>query len=201
MKSSLIDFQSNNDSSLLQSKQISFEYLLSSDRHEEKVVEPKIDNISTFGHSTAWIVANSLVLNSRLCYGLFERGTFNLYDGEINENSKFVRPYLPQELRSFIKNMRVMNFSYRDKKLRCLHFPLQKHELRILLAILSNLNLSDNNSKIYKNKLIFLMRIAGRIMEGRLSFDASRMLKDLINNDFKIKDDDVGYRSILRKRY
>lgn len=186
--------QKNHDQSLPQSKQISFESLLLSDQ-ECDLPQANTENITLFTHSSAWSVINSHLLNPRVRFGNFERGTFNLYDSIINTNSKYCRPYLPQESRIFIENMRVMNLSYQDKLPRCLHFPLQDNELKILMALLSNLNLSSYN-KIYKNKLIFLMRMAGRLMEGRISFDASRILKDAINNGFTIKDDDVGIFSV-----
>lgn len=195
MKSSSHDFQKNHEQSLQQSKPISLESILLSDQEDDST-QAITDNITLFTHSTAWCVINSHLLNPRVCFGNFERGTFNLYDSVANENAKFARPYLPQELRIFIKNMRVINFSCHDIMPRCLHFPLQKDELKILLAILSNLNLNNSYSKIYKNKLIFLMRMAGRLMEGRLSFDASRILKDVINNGFTIKNDDVGIFSV-----
>lgn len=195
MMESSSDSLANRDSSLSQSAQRSLESLLLSDQEDDSL-QSKTDNFTQFTHSTAWFVINSLSLNPRTCSGNFERGGFNLYDSVINKNSKFVHPYLPRDLRILIENIRVMEFSSEDKMPRCLHFPLQENELKVLLAILSNLNLNNNDNKIYKNKLVFLMRIAGRVMEGRVSFDASRILNDLIKNKFTIKDDDVGIFSV-----
>ncbi|OHT00806.1 hypothetical protein TRFO_07793 [Tritrichomonas foetus] len=172
---------------------ISFESLLPSDHDDDDLIPPNADNITEFTRSTAWYVRNSLLLNPRSYFGHFERGTFNLYESIYNEGTKFARPFLPKKIRNMIENMRIINLSSDDKLMRCLHFPIQDDELRILLAIVMNLN---NDRNFYKKKLTFAVRNAAQALPGRISYDAARILKEVGKNNYMNKNDHFGIFSI-----
>ena len=171
---------------------ISLESLLPSE-FEDDDKPPNIDNTTEFTRSTAWYIRNYQRLNPRSYSGHFETGMFNLYESQYNEGTKFVRPFLPQELRYLVENMRVVLMSSFDKFPRCLHFPMQENEFKIIMTIFSNLNANHNFSK---NNITFAARCAARALPGRISFDTARMLKEISENQFKYIQDNVGIFSV-----
>lgn len=161
---------------------------------EESSVQDDILSEST--QPTAWFVKNYMNINPRAYYGQFEIGNFNYYDSHALHNSNYVRPFLPKDVRYLLLNQRVILLSHDNINPRCLHFPVQEDECKIILKICRHLY----NKGKSMNQFVFAMRNASLALPGRVSFDIPRILKDLSENNIKIDKNEVGIFAVEPNR-
>ena len=161
--------------------------LLISDTEDDCTVGDS--NATEFTHSTVWYCRNSQYLVHRTYLAHFERGLFSLTDAGPTPETKYMRPFLPENVRNYLENLRVVLVGSKEVRTRCLHFPITSDEFKLLVSFLAR---AKTHGKPSQERLVFAIRNAANAMVGRVGFDAARMVKECNLKNFTFTEERFG---------
>ena len=161
--------------------------LLISDTEDDRKVTDA--DATEFTHSTVWYCRNSQYLVHRTYLAHFERGLFSLADAAASPATKYMRPFLPERVRDYVENLRVVLVGSQEVETRCLHFPITIEEFKLLVSFIAR---AKTHGKPSQERLVFAIRSAASAMVGRVGFDAARMVRECSEKNFAFVEEKCG---------